>query len=645
MNVFKKIFFFATTIIILATTFACNDQNKPNIDAQTFEIVLTSENQPTNLTVGESSPISHVINGIEFNYANAFADKDDDSHVNLNKGGSITNSTPLGDLRSVTVNYDFVNPLETALQNQYGFGYLKYRIGNNYVDNPNDYGTLITSVGKDYVIDLKEREDDYFISFWTPRTVKINKLVFKYAKADYKTSNSDFTIQIISTNDLHGQVSKTDDYPGLASLTTKMQELAGAGDQFNLFIDQGDLYQGTAETGLSNGYNMDDFLLINGYESTTLGNHEFDWGESRIKEHVDYSSTTVLANNIRYKDTNLSPDWTTPYKLVSRNGVKIGIIGAVGDVESSISASKIENLDILTGYDLTQQIIKDSNALKDLGADFIILSLHDGDTKKKNNVATLPYYDVNLLSKNYVDLVLEGHSHQSYAFYDYKGVWHLQNRGNGASFYLAKLNCEYKNGDYSVTLSTTKDTPYYYSATSSKEDTVIKEMDAWYKDNVYGKIQSEVIGYDVPYMYSSTFESLCSKLYYQYGTEKTQNSEYEIILGGGFIRTRTPYDLQGGTVVYGDVFNLLPFDNDLVLCSLLGVDLKNKFIETQNQDYFVYPTIDPSSISDTQIYYILTDSYTSDYAYNNLTVIKNYTLTDHKYARDLVSDHFKLTYL
>ncbi len=645
MNVFKKLFFFATTIIILATTFACNGQNIPNKNAETFEIVLTNENQPENLTTDTSSPISHVVNGIEFNYANAFTDKDNVSHVNLNKGGSITNSTPLGDLRSVTVNYDFVNPAGTELQNQYGFGYLKYRIGKNYVDNPNDYGTLITSVGKDYVINLEECEDDSFIGFWTPRMVKINKLIFHYAKTNYKTSHSDFTIQIVSTNDLHGQVSKTDDYPGLASLTTKMQELASAGDRFNIFIDQGDLYQGTAEAGLSNGYNMDDFLLLNGYESTTLGNHEFDWGESRIKEHVDYSSTTVLANNIRYKDTNLSPDWATPYKLVSRNGVRIGIIGAVGDVESSISASKIKNLDILTGYDLTQQIIKDSNTLKDLGADFIILSIHDGDTKKKNNVATLPYYDVSLLSKTYVDLVLEGHSHQNYAFYDYKGVWHLQNRGNGASFYLTKLNCKYQNGDYSVTLSTTKDTPYYYSATSSKEDTLIKEMDGWYKDNVYGKLQSEIIGYNVPYMYSSSFESLCSKLYYQYGIQKTQNSQYEITLGGGFIKTRTPYDLQGGTVVYGDVFNLLPFDNDLVLCSILGVDLKNKFIETQNQDYFVYPTLNSSSISDTETYYILTDSYTSDYTYNNLTVIENYTLTDYKYARDLVSDHFKLTYL
>ena len=116
-------------------------------------------------------------------------------------------------------------------------------------------------------------------------------------------------------------------------------------------------------------------------------------------------------------------------------------------------------------------------------------------------------------------------------------------------------------------------------------------------------------------------------------------------MGGGFIRTRTPYNLSGGTVCYGDVFNLLPFDNDLVLCSIKGSDLKKKFISTTNSDYFVYGNTNLNSIINSETYYILTDSYTSDYSYNNLTVIENYTIKNNMYARDLVAQYFKNTYL
>ena len=619
-------------------------EQSPDDNADIFEITLDKSNS-SNVQAEEDKSFSKTIEGIDFYYSNTFYNSSADGHVNLNKNGYITNVSPLGDIRYVTVNYDFINAPSPEEQNLYGFGYLKYRIGRNYIDNPNDYGTNVTTVGEDFVIDLSEYAGDYFISFWSPRKVEITSITCTYAEDEYIRDYSDFTIQIFSTNDIHGQIKNADGYPGLSALTEKMQSLASQDDAFNLFIDQGDLYQGTAEAGLSDGYNLDDFLLQNGYESTTLGNHEFDWGENRIKEHVSYSPVTILANNVRYDNTGLSPEWATPFKLVSRNGVKIGIIGAVGDVESSISASKINNISFLTGDALTNQIKSDAQTLKDMGADFIILSLHDGGTGGSNNASSLSYYNISKLSKTYVDLVLEGHSHQRYKFYDSKGVWHLQNGGNGSSFFLSKLKCTYSNGEYTVSMSTTQDTPYYYTATSSAKNPAMEEVDAWYTEYKYGKKQSEVVGKNVPYMYSSDFEDLTAKLYYEYGLEKTKNSPYELALGGGFIRTRTPYNLNGGTTTYGHIFNLLPFDNDLVLCSISGYYLKSKFLQTSNSDYHVYANITASQVDNTKTYYIITDSYTSDYASNRLTVVENYTIKDGLYARDLVAEYLKSTYL
>ena len=515
------------------------------------------------------------------------------------------------------------------------------------IDNVNDYSIDIKTIGRDYTVSFGSDYPSY-LSFYTPREVVINSLSITYKDVAYERVDGDFDIQVFATNDIHGQVKETSSYPGLSKLTSKMKSVASTKDQYNIFMDQGDIYQGTAEAGLANGLNMDDFLVQNGYESVVLGNHEFDWGEQKLIDHDNYLDTTILANNIRYSSNGQSPSYCKPYKLISRNGVKIGIIGSIGNVYSSISSSKVKGIYFLYGDNLTEQIKKDSQTLKDMGAEFIILSLHDGEYSTSNGTSSLSYYDVQELSGTYVDLVLEGHSHQNYSFYDSKGVWHIQNGGNGSSFSVATLNCTYNSlsNDYEVSMSTSSSAVQRYN-TFSSEDEVMSEVDSWYEEYVYGSIQSEVVGRSVPYMNSSKIKSTLSKLYYEIGIELVgENNTYTPVLGGGFISTRTPYNLSAGTVKYGDIYALLPFENDIVLCSIKGTYLLSKFINSTNSNYYIYSMIDASEVNSSETYYVITDSYSSDYKSNNLTVVKNLTLEyGVGYARDLFAQYLRDNYL
>ena len=114
----------------------------------------------------------------------------------------------------------------------------------------------------------------------------------------------------------------------------------------------------------------------------------------------------------------------------------------------------------------------------------------------------------------------------------------------------------------------------------------------------------------------------------------------DIILGGGFIRTRNPYNLKAGQITYSDIYSLLPFDNELVLCSISGRDLKRKFINTNNSDYYIcYGDNDISSINDNATYYVVVDTYTSSYVYNNLTEVARFG--PGVYARDLFAEYVK----
>ena len=115
------------------------------------------------------------------------------------------------------------------------------------------------------------------------------------------------------------------------------------------------------------------------------------------------------------------------------------------------------------------------------------------------------------------------------------------------------------------------------------------------------------------------------------------------MLGGGFMSARSPYNLQAGTVTYGDLQSILPFDNQIVLCSISGYDLRTKFFETTNSRYYIYYDTYGAeirnNIQNNKTYYIITDTYTSTYKYNNLTEIAR--LDETTFARDLLAAYIK----
>ena len=106
---------------------------------------------------------------------------------------------------------------------------------------------------------------------------------------------------------------------------------------------------------------------------------------------------------------------------------------------------------------------------------------------------------------------------------------------------------------------------------------------------------------------------------------------------------RSPYNLYVGEVIYSDVQMIFPFDNELVLCSVSGYNLKFKFFESSNSNYYIaygeYGESVQNSINMSKIYYIVTDRYTSQYAPNGLTEVAVYDTTT--FARDLLADYIE----
>lgn len=448
-------------------------------------------------------------------------------------------------------------------------------------------------------------------------------------------------VDFYAVNDLHGKLDDTDSQPGVDELTTYLKNAKGR-DDHAVLLSSGDMWQGSSESNLTKGLIVTDWMNEMGFVSMTLGNHEFDWGEAYIETNDALAEFPFLAINIYDRNTNQRVSYASPSVMVECGEVQIGIIGAIGDCYSSISSEKVEDIYFKVGRELTDLVIAEAERLREAGADFIVYSLHDGLESSKSSVTSVSgnelssYYDV-VLSDGYVDLVFEGHTHQRYVMYDRSGVYHLQNGGENKGISHTEISINYVNDSFRVREAEFVSTSSY---TNLADDPVVDALLDKYAEQI--ALANRVVGINKSYLSSDALCDLVAKLYYEFGVAEW-GKDYEIALGGGFLKARSPYNLPAGEVTYGDLQSIFPFDNQLVLCSVEGKYLSSKFFYTSNSDYHIFygeygasikNTIDPKAT-----YYVIVDSYTSSYAPNHLTEIAR--LEEDLYARDLIAAYFE----
>lgn len=457
---------------------------------------------------------------------------------------------------------------------------------------------------------------------------------------DYCDLCNEYVIVVIDfyvVNDLHGKFCDTATQPGVDELGSYFKEMTETDDNV-VILSSGDMWQGTAESNLTGGKLVTEWMNEMDFVAMTLGNHEFDWGEDDIRANLEIAEFPFLAINIYDNSTGSLADYCTPSIMVERDGLKIGIIGAIGDCYSSISSDMVEGVHFKVGSQLTALVKAESDRLRSEGADLIVYSLHDGYGSSKNGTSMVGssglsgYYD-SVLSNGYVDLVFEAHTHQHYTLVDPSGVYHLQGGGENYGISHVEIAVNSANSNNKVNDAGVVTSGVYRNYEDDAATEAIEDKYSDIIDYAYAPLGTVSRNYS-----DVEVEDYVAKLYLEAGLEKW-GDEYDIVLGGGFLRTRAPYDLAAGVKTYADVLSLLPFDNRLVLCSVSGYNLKNKFINSSSSDYHValseYGSSILNSISNNRTYYIIVDTYTSLYSPNGLTTIAY--LDDTTFARDLLA--------
>ncbi len=438
-------------------------------------------------------------------------------------------------------------------------------------------------------------------------------------------------LSFYAVNDLHGKFLDSDDQPGVDEFSTYIKSRYSDPDREEILLSSGDMWQGTVESSTTKGELMTKWMNNLGFVSMTLGNHEYDWGSAVLTPNSELANFPFLAINVT--DGGTMPAYCQPSVTVEKKGVKVGIIGAIGDCLSSISGEFQEGLNFTTGNALTQIVKEEATRLREEeGCDFIVYSIHDGGSYRSasevTQVSALKYYDTSL-SDGYIDLVFEAHTHQSYILQDEYGVYHLQGGGENRGVSCAEVSFNKQTGKYTVKPSVLA--PREYADSALADDPVVRSLYKEYfpRENPY----VTVLGINSVAWDGDDIVDTVAELYFHKGVEEWGDA-YPIVLGGGYLKTRSPYDLARGNITYADIFSLFPFDNAIVLGKISGSDLKSKFLAAKD-NYHVYAQITSSEVKDNEEYYIIVDSYTSTYRPNRITEVAR--LDGEIYARDLLA--------
>lgn len=343
----------------------------------------------------------------------------------------------------------------------------------------------------------------------------------------------------------------------VASVIAAEKTAAEADGAFVLVTFGGDLISPSLLSGIDKGAHMVALAEQVGVQYATLGNHEFDLGDDVLKARVAESDFKWISSNVTL-DGKAFPGVEGP-QIIDMQGYKIGLIGLTTP-DTTFLASPGPGVAFA---DYTEAATSASAALKELGADFIIVLSHGGETLERGLTRSVKD----------VDLVLGGHDHLARIVYDGRDM--TASAGSQGEF-IAKtvvtLDKVEKRGKLRLEWSPTFD--LVATATAIPDAKVQSQVDEYTAtlDRELGQvIGSTAVEMDTRRASIRSVETAFGNLVADASRAAT-GADIGLANGGG-IRGDTVYP-AGSELTRKTILTELPFGNSTVKLELSGAQLR-----------------------------------------------------------------------
>ncbi|MGN0298916.1 MAG: bifunctional metallophosphatase/5'-nucleotidase [Lachnospiraceae bacterium] len=401
-------------------------------------------------------------------------------------------------------------------------------------------------------------------------------------------SEKEKKVKILFTHDIHShldayksenEAGDTVMIGGLAKLSTLIQEKSQE-NEATFLLDGGDFSMGTLYQTVYETEAAELTMLGKlGFDATTFGNHEFDYRSEGVAnmfasalENAEEDETLqlpafLIANIDWTKNTTdenmlikeaLDAYGSTPYLIIERGGVRIGIYGVLG--EDAAECAPESGLVFDSIVDTSKEMVKQ---LQQEGVDMIVCLSHSGtsDNPKQS--------EDEILAKEVpeIDVIISAHTHTELDDYIQVGDTYIVSAACYAQFLGEVDLVQRENGRWNVERYVLNPVDESVKA----DDAILKELEV-YKQMVneiylgqFGYTFDQVIAEnDIEFTQMAELgtvlreETLGSVIAdsYVYAVSKVEGENYEPVT-----MTVSPYGcirdtLQKGELTVSDVFNV-----------------------------------------------------------------------------------------
>jgi 2',3'-cyclic-nucleotide 2'-phosphodiesterase (5'-nucleotidase family) len=363
-------------------------------------------------------------------------------------------------------------------------------------------------------------------------------------------------LTILHSNDLHAHLLPDDHgMGGFAYLATAVRE-ERARSVASLYLNAGDLVQGTPVSTLYQGLPIYQIANRLGFDVSTLGNHEFDYGWRRIQDFIKAAKFPIVSANIVNDSGALLAG--KPYVIKTAGGIRVAVIGVLlGDLVGNLATpDKVGPWHVLPVVETVRKYAAELHDKSDL---IVVLGhIHDAEA------------DAILQQVPDVSIAIVGHSHREYP--------KLHNFDGRVGALVTSYGVELGRLDLQVDMTAHKLKSVEWkiipvdSKTLAPDVLVAQEVATW-----EAKVSKVV---DVPIAEAARrFEKRDLQVLIERAMAEETGSDLAWVNLGN-VRDVIP----AGTVLARTVWNILPFDNAVVIGKFKGSRLPAKVREGHSID-------------------------------------------------------------
>jgi 2',3'-cyclic-nucleotide 2'-phosphodiesterase (5'-nucleotidase family) len=372
-------------------------------------------------------------------------------------------------------------------------------------------------------------------------------------------------LRVVTTNDFHGGlVARVQGWsngrevggaPALAGMMDRLQRECGCAE---LRLDAGDVMQGTPVSNLTYGRATIEAFDAMGYAAAAIGNHEFDWTVDTLMARMREARFPWLAANIRTA-SGARPAWARPWTMVRAGGLRVAIIGTASVLTPSVTRpDNVAGLRFDGGPAIVDSLV--TVARRDSAADLVILVAHDGGFCEQGGQGCHgEIFDLadSLTAKP--DLIVSGHTH-SLLNTVANGIPIVQARSSGTAVGIV----DFVRGPAGLTARVRVETVW---ADRERADTTVARIVDAHVRATEALTARPIARLAAPLQRQGDQYALGNLLADAY--RAAARADVAIVNNGG-IRA----DLERGAVTWGELFEVVPFQNFVTRVTVTGAELR-----------------------------------------------------------------------